>query len=481
VATNNNDKRNAYAVLGLHKGSTEDQIKQAYVALVKKYDPEVHTERFMVVQKAFNRLKDPERRAQEDILTFNVIRGDYLFNDAERSAVSPEKLDMAVQQLENMIRDEPEKTEQVAPRLIQAYFMRSWRNIQRKLTKEAIEDWMRVLDLDPTHSRAKQNLLYAFCTLGYSFANHDLNDEAIEVWEKAAQMNPDNHLIIHNLALACEKTNRVDEAARFWNETLRRWKQQLERNPDDEYLKTCIVEGHRHQGEIGAQGDGSGSSAHVPAPPPQTASSSSAYSTRPKADTQSRGPLPSSRPAPQATPSAPQRDELGSHQEILKLRPDDFDANFRVAHLLYDQKKYGEAVAHLLKLTEKFPRNIEVLNLLGWAQINKQEVEQAFKTWERGRKLEPKNMQIRESLIKAHMSMGKALRDKRIFTLSVKHFKSLDKELPENDEVHFELGTTYKLAGDMGAAYREFQHVLKLNPKHKQARTALSELKMRRA
>ena len=85
-------ERNAYVVLGVHKGATQEEIKQAYVTQVKKYNPEVHTERFMVVQNAFDRLEDPEKRAKEDIQTFNFIRCELTFTDEDKKDVPDDKL-----------------------------------------------------------------------------------------------------------------------------------------------------------------------------------------------------------------------------------------------------------------------------------------------------------------------------------------------------------------------------------------------------
>ncbi len=501
------DKRNAYTVLGLHKGATEDQIKQAYVNLVKKYDPEVHTERFMIIQNAFNRLKEPERRAREDILTFNLVPGEYMFSEDERVEVPDEKLTQAIPVLEQKKAAEPASADQVNAKLIQVYFLRSWKNIQKKMLQEAMDDWRRALELDPTHQRAKNNLMCAYCRLGYSYANHTLYDEAIDLWEKAAQMNPDNHLIVHNLSLAYENSGQFEKALRYWQETLQRWKVIYNRNPDDEYLKTCIIEAHRHQGEVGkpdaaqealmaseaarndaqARGVG-GASSPAPAPTPSptrpattplppTRSSPARPGATPPPPTRSQSPGQPSTP----TPPPPQRNELQQHLEILKLKPDDFDANIRVAHLLIEQKKWPEAVTHLTEIGKKFPRNLDVLNMLGWAMLNNREVDRAFDIWNRAYKLDPKNHQIRETLIKAHMSMGRALREKNLFIKSLGHFKALAKFMPDSDEVHFELGETYKVYGDLRSAYVEYQTVVKLNPKHKQARTAMSELKMRRA
>ena len=41
--------QNPYAVLALRKGAEEEQIKKAYVELVRKFDPERHPNRFMVI------------------------------------------------------------------------------------------------------------------------------------------------------------------------------------------------------------------------------------------------------------------------------------------------------------------------------------------------------------------------------------------------------------------------------------------------
>jgi len=453
-------QRSAYAILGLHKGAGEDEVKQAYVTLVKKYDPERHTDRFMVIQGAFERLKDPDRRAREDVLTYNFIRGQYGFSNEEQVEVPEPKLQQAIETVEQKLQADPQNAAQYRQKLMQGYMIRSCKNVRKKLLKEAIEDWLRVLAIDPTHRRAKSNLLYAYISLGYAFANHTLYDEAISLWEKAVEMDPDNDQVIHNLALACEMAGRPADARRYWEATVGRWRARLDAAPQDLYLKSIVVEGLRHQAELGSLGEGAPSPARASAP----------------AGAATASPGPTAAAAGKAS-----GDEGGQIREILKLRPDDFDANFRLANILMDQKKWAEAAEHLAELTKKFPRNIEVINALGWALLNNQQVDDAFRAWRRGLKLDPKNFTLREALIKGHMLMGRALRDKNLFINALVHFKELAKYAPDSDEVHYELGRTYQLKGDPQSAFQEFQTVVKLNPKHKPARVALSELKMRRA
>ena len=90
------ENQNAYAIVGIHKGASEKDIKNCYINLVKKYDPERHTERFMVIQAAYEKLRQPKTRAKEDVFTFNPAMGEYLYNDSEKSdGAAPAEIDIS--------------------------------------------------------------------------------------------------------------------------------------------------------------------------------------------------------------------------------------------------------------------------------------------------------------------------------------------------------------------------------------------------
>lgn len=57
-----------YAVLDLPRTATAAQIKQAYFALVRVHPPERDPEMFKRIRAAYERLRDPERRAEADML-----------------------------------------------------------------------------------------------------------------------------------------------------------------------------------------------------------------------------------------------------------------------------------------------------------------------------------------------------------------------------------------------------------------------------
>lgn len=65
--------RDYYAVLGIARGASEEQIKSAYRKLARKYHPDVSKEadaeeRFKEVAEAYQTLKDPDKRAAYDQL-----------------------------------------------------------------------------------------------------------------------------------------------------------------------------------------------------------------------------------------------------------------------------------------------------------------------------------------------------------------------------------------------------------------------------
>ena len=331
-------EQNAYAILNLRKGADEQAVKQAYVELVKRYDPEKHTERFMVIQNAYERLRDPVKRAREDVFTYNYVRGEFGFTPDERAEEDAAEANARIAQAEEQWRKDVQSP-QIRGTLVIEYMKRSFRHTQKKLWTEAIKDWAGVLQIDPTHQRAKSNLLFAYVYLGYYYALHDLLDEAVQLWEKSLQMDPDNTAVIHNLALASERSGALDRAHRYWAETVRRWKLLLDQQPDDDYLRNCIIEVHKHHG-------------------------GKALQSHPTAETK--------------------QEAVDQYREILKINPEDFDAQYNIANALLEDGKFDEAIEQLKGLNTQHPRNIEIVNLLGWAYLNAGKFEMAFGTWRRG-------------------------------------------------------------------------------------------------
>lgn len=426
-------EQSAYAILNLRKGASDQEIKLAYVEMVKRYDPEKHTERFMVIQNAYERLRDPKKRAKEDILTLNFPSGEFSFTAEDKAEEDLAEINQRITKLEATLQQEP-SSPAVRPALLANYMKRSYRNTQKKLWTEAIKDWILMLRVDSSNQRAKSNLLFAYLYLGYYYSLHGLLDEAISLLEKALQMWPDNLDAIHNLAIVTEKNADKDKSQKYWAETVRRWKAVLDKSPDDEYMRSCIIEVHKHHGGRIMEG----------------------------------------------APSAETKEEaLTQYREILKFNPNDFEAQYNIASTLMEEKKFDDAVESLKNLQAQHPKNLDVVNLLGWAYLNAGKFEMAFNTWRRGLTADPKNSQLRDSIMRARLAVGKKLKEGGLYTQALVHFKELQKMMPNQWELHYEIADTLMRKGDRRTALAEFQRVLDLDPKNKMAKKAISEIKLR--
>ena len=60
--------RNPYTVLGLERSASAEEIRQAYFALVRTHPPERDPDTFKQIRAAYERLRDPERRLEADML-----------------------------------------------------------------------------------------------------------------------------------------------------------------------------------------------------------------------------------------------------------------------------------------------------------------------------------------------------------------------------------------------------------------------------
>jgi len=421
-----------YAVLGLEKGATDSQVKTAFVELVKKFDPERHTERFVTIQQAYNRLKDPRRRAKEDIHTYNVIKGEFLFNANERVAPDQAPGDEQVEEARSAYR---KLAGDVAARerYIHLLMQRSSASVKRKDWADALKDWEEVLSVDPSHVRARHNAMYANTVLGTALAHSEFFEGAIEAWENALSHNPDNAELIHNLALVSERSGDDERAAKYWTEVVSRWKSRLDRESDNEYLRECIIEAHRYHGTL-LENSGQNENRVI---------------------------------------------SLNRYREVLKLNPDDFEAHMKVCGGLMDEGDWPEALKELTILARKHPRNVEVLNMLGWAQIQNNQADHAFLTWNKALQIDPKNKLTRESITEASMHLGRQYRERGIFTQALVCFKKLLRMQPDNPEALMEIGATYDMKGDKPAAMRAYEQVLERDPKNRLARKALNDLRLR--
>jgi tetratricopeptide (TPR) repeat protein len=298
--------------------------------------------------------------------------------------------------------------------------------------------------------------------------------------------------VIHNLAVVAEKAAAHVKAGRYWGEVVNRWKKKLEKDRDNEYLRLCIVEALQHHGDYMDEHPEANPASPPPPPPPSQAPVSPSAPTAPLRSPAATGgtPMQSSAnvrkpeiPRPQATPAPAPAAPAGSidrYREIARLKPDDFDAQFQLCSKLVEGQLYEEALTELGKLAKAHPKNIEVLNMMGWAYLYVGKKDEGFNCWKRSMAIDPKNAETRDHLVRAHLSLGRSFRQKGMFTQALVHFKQLLTLMPRSVEVHMEIAATYDMKGDVRSAASEYARVLTIDPKHKDARKAMNDLRMKR-
>lgn len=426
-------QHSAYSQLGLTKGASDNQIKTAWIELVKRFDPERHTERFMVIQDAYNRLKDPKKRAVEDLHTYNFLKPEFLFSPEEKCDPSNAPTDDTIEEAREEFKAQS-GAPAVKEMLVRLLMRRSSALVAQQRWDDAVAAWAEVRDLDPSHVRARQNLLSGYLIKGQTMAYSELHGEASILWEQALALNPDNAALIHNLAIACERDGDSTRAARFWSETVARWKVQLDKDPNNEYLKELLIEAHRyHGGGPSHSGEGAASEAHV-----------------------------------------------RRFREVLALNPNDPEARMGLAQASIDEGNYPEAIRSLTELVRLIPGNTRALNMLATAMLNNGQGEQAFVMWQKSLTLQPGNKDTIAQIVEARMALGRQYREKGVFTQALVNLKQVLRFEPKNTEVLLEIAATYDMKGDVRAAMQGYTEVLALDPKNKLARKALNDLKLKK-
>lgn len=78
-----------YAVLGIQKNASPDEVKKAYFELIRKHPPEKDPQGFKRIRVAYDSLRDADKRSQTDLFLFNDPYGE--FNIQRRDGQKYEK------------------------------------------------------------------------------------------------------------------------------------------------------------------------------------------------------------------------------------------------------------------------------------------------------------------------------------------------------------------------------------------------------
>lgn len=420
VAPQSNNKTkeyyDPYPVLGLIKSATPEEIKSAYFSLVRKYSPERFPTEFQAIRKAYVTLKDPEKRAGVDLMLVNPLPAPITYRSLSAPATNIDDLTQRIAA--------QQRNNQVN---LDLYRRRSIFYLQAGRWDDAFHDWQTVLKYAPHDEETQRNIFLTEFLLGNQAAAEGDFAEAMKYWRRAYQIDPNCEPLVHNLAIGAVMTSSQREQAMFWRKTLESWRRRQADNPSDAYLRALVTEANRLVG-------GDMMVAEEPEP--------------------AQEPL----------------------QEQLLADPKSSKA---LGKSCMDKKNWRGAVMAFTRYLDEYPDDVDVLNMLGWAYLNLREEQRAFTCWSRALRVDPDNAVTKRNIVLGRENLAKHLKSQGLLKPASVHLKHIIQIDPKNAAARLELADTYYKLGDIMAALREWEALLKVDPHNRQAIQRLREIKAR--
>ncbi|HPA44445.1 MAG TPA: tetratricopeptide repeat protein [bacterium] len=409
--------RSPYRVLGVDRRATEDEIKAAYFALVKKYSPEYHPDEFIEVRTAYDILKDPASRARENISILapspRLRYSDY--PDYPEQPLSHFKLNQQLSAIlgERNLDQLPDEERAKAIIILRG---RSLYLADHGRWEEAEEDFKTILRYKSGDSETVHNRRAMRWKQGYDLAFAGRWEEAVEIWLPLAEEMRDGDLF-QNLAIAYGKMEDGENQDKWWKKALEAWHGVLRQYPDDEYYKALILAAHKQSGGRFLGGATSAS-----------------------------------------------EDFVGGSGKDL-------------GYACMQRGNWAQAVRAFESCFDECRDDVDFLCQLGWAYLNTSRINEAFHMWNRALKVSGGKEQVKDHIIRGNITIGKRLRGQNIHQQALAHFKNALRFDPANLDVRGLIAETYFEMRKFPAALKEYEKILELDPRNKVAKQGLREAK----
>ncbi len=410
--------RSPYEILQVSHWSDTEEIKAKYFHLVKQYNPEYYPDEFIEIRTAFDILKNPSTRAQTDVRQFiqppKFHYSDY--PDYQNQTLSLFKLNQELKALTGEFGSVEDLQSQDQEKAIHILHGIALYHIIHENFDEAQNTWKRILSIKPNDQESQENMALAVWHEGYHAAKAERYDRAEQLFQSLIDQEINHGQIYQNLALAQEKQGKKEEAEESWNKALSAYKKELNQDPNDEYLKAIVLAVHKYTG--GKFLDEAGTQSYA---------------------------------------------KSGSAKEL--------------GYACIQKGNWRQAVDALQQAYRENPDDLDVLCQLGWAYLNTNTHTKAFQMWNTALKKAPGKKSIVDHLVRGYIIFGKRLKEQRIYNQALVQFKNALKHDPNNSDLRMLLADTYLNMKNYSAAMNEYQKVLELDPRNKQARQGVRESK----
>jgi tetratricopeptide (TPR) repeat protein len=106
------------------------------------------------------------------------------------------------------------------------------------------------LALDSENKALRANLRVLCLTEANRLSQQGQLERAVELWRACVTSGSQNEVVLRNLAVACEKLERIEEAAQYWRQLARLWRSQVKDARVDPSLKDRLARLERHAADL---------------------------------------------------------------------------------------------------------------------------------------------------------------------------------------------------------------------------------------
>ncbi len=413
--------RSPYKVLKLTRWASDEEIKNRYFNLVKQYNPEYFPDEFIEVRTAYDILKDPGSRAATDVEHFSAPPP-YYHSDYPEFPDQTLSLFKLNQEIKTLCGDsEPEQLEgEMREKVLHSLRGIALYHVLHENLDEARQTWSRILQINPDDEESGNNLANTYWDEAYKAVEEENYEKAEKDFNQVLEQGLKHGAVYMNLALATEKQGKKAESEEAWKAAIDFYKKELKEQPEDKYLKSLLVAIHKYTGGKFLEGN-------------------------------------------QATGEGEDIASAGSAKEL--------------GYACIQKGNWKQAVEALEQALRENENDVDVLCQLGWAYLNTNQHNRAFHMWNLALKKAPGRSQVIDHLIRGYTIFGKRLKEQRIFNQALVQFKNAIRYDPDNVELRLQLADTFFQMRNFMAALQEYQKVLNLEPRNKNARQGIREAK----
>ena len=257
------------------------------------------------------------------------------------------KFPSAIKHLETAMK-EPTLKDMCGQTLLGLYKRQAMKYTEAGQPQKAKQLWNKVVRLDP-QDEAADNAVLAALDEGYRQASEGNFTQAMRSWRRLINQDIKHPALLQNYAIACDRTERYEDAMEAWERLAAVWEKQQRTAPDPKTMKRKLALVYRRIGEI-------------------------AWNLDDMLVTES------------------------AYKRASKYAPEDLDIRLRLLDLSLEQGNFDTVLRQLKQLQRRYPDNIRILEFEVNIYLNVEDFDKALRSSLNILRLNPKHQNTRELL-----------------------------------------------------------------------------------